>query len=88
MRCAVCIARQALPYASADARLLDGVDKWLLWTGKGKPVPGPWWALGCALTSAMAACLSDAGARRLVAPWVSGDGIPAAEPNGFRPLGG
>lgn len=88
LRCAVVAARQALPYHTADARLLDGVDKWLLWTGKGKPVPGPWWALACALARAMAPCLSDVGAGRLLAPWSQGDGVPGAEPDGFRPLGG
>ncbi len=89
LRCTVCIARQALPYASADARLLDGVDKWLLWTGRGKPVPGPWWALACALTSAMAPCLASSEAARLVAPWCHGGTVPSGDiETGFRPLGG
>ena len=89
LRCAVVTARQALPYASADARLLDGVDKWLLWTGKGKPVPGPWWGLACALTAACHSCLADAGAVRLVAPWVQHGAVPSGDagPGAFRPLG-
>ncbi len=91
MRCAVCIARQALPYASADARLLDGVDKWLLWTGKGHSVPGPWWALALALVTAMVPCLADPASARLLAPWCQREGItPGADagPGQFRPLGG
>lgn len=90
LRCAVVTARQALPYASADARLLDGVDKWLLWTGRGKPVPGPWWALALRLVAAMTPCLADPGAGRLVAPWCHGGGVAPADagPGAFRPLGG
>lgn len=90
LRCAVVTARQALPYASADARLLDGVDKWLLWTGKGMPVPGPWWALALALVRAMGGCLASPDAARLVAPWARGEGVPSADagPDQFRPLGG
>jgi len=90
LRCALYDAMTRLPYGTADARLLDGVDKWVGWTGKGKPVPGPWWALACALVAAMAPCLADATARRLVAPWGRGEGVAGADagPGGFRPLGG
>jgi hypothetical protein len=80
-----------LPYATADARLLDGFAKWLEWTGKGQPVPGPWWALACALAGAVVPALADAGSARLVAPWARRDGTVApadAGPGEFRPLGG
>ncbi len=79
-----------LPYASADARLLDGFEKWLGWTGKGQPVPGPWWALACALASAVVPALADATAARLVAPWAGAGATPAGDagPGAFRPLGG
>ena len=90
LRCAVVVARQSLPYHTADARLLDGVDKWLLWTGKGKPVPGPWWTVACGLVSAVYPALADATARALIAPWGRGaaGAAPAdAGPGGFRPLG-
>ena len=82
-------ARQALPYASADARLLDGVDKWLLWTGKGKPVPGPWWGLACGLIAASHPCLASQAAARLVAPWARREAAPSGDagPGAFRPLG-
>lgn len=89
LRCAIATARQSLPYATADARLLDGVEKWLLWTGKGKAVPGPWWALALALVAAMHPCLADAAAARLVAPWARETGVPGGDagPDAFRPLG-
>lgn len=77
-----------LPYASADARLLDGVHKWVGWTGKGQPVPGPWWGVACRLTSAVAEALADADGRNLLAPWASVGPSAPAEPGGFRPLGG
>lgn len=78
-----------LPYGTADARLLDGIDKWIGWTGKGQPIPGPWWALACALVAAAVPCLADATARRLVAPWGRREGPAPADagPGEFRPLG-
>lgn len=79
-----------LPYASADARLLDGFEKWLGWTGKGQAVPGPWWGLATRLATAVRDALADADGRNLVAPWClsEGQGVPGADPAGFRPLGG
>lgn len=86
--CAVTDARQRLAYATADARLLDGVEKWLVLQGKGKPVPGPWWSLAVALTAQAWACLSDEPSRRLLAPWARPGAGPAPADVGFRPLGG
>jgi hypothetical protein len=91
LRCAVYDAMVRLPYASADARLLDGYEKWLGWRGKGQPVPGPWWALACALASAVWGGLEDTVSARLVAPWGRhGATVPGADagPGEFRPLGG
>ncbi len=88
MRCAVWDAMTRLPYASADARLLDGFEKWLGWTGKGQPVPGPWWTVATGLVSAVYPALADATARALVRPWCAGPGAAPADPSGFRPLGG
>lgn len=88
LRCAVYDAYTRLPYASADARLLDGVEKWLGWTGKGQPVPGPWWNTATHLVSAVHPALADATAKALVRPWCVEPGAAPAEPGGFRPLGG
>lgn len=79
-----------LPYASADARLLDGFEKWLGWRGKGQPVPGPQWALACALASAVGSALADPVAARLLAPWARREAVPSGDAPGdaFRPLGG
>lgn len=86
--CAVYAACSRLPYASADARLLDGFHKWMLWTGKGQPIPGPWWTRCCALAGALARCLADVDSASLVAPWCHGEGAAPGEGGGFRPLGG
>jgi len=79
-----------LPYASADARLLDGLEKWMGWTGKGQPVPGPWWALALRLVAAVVPALADPASALLVAPWArdGGSGQADAGPGEFRPLGG
>lgn len=88
LRCALRVARERIPYATADARLIDGVERWMLYTARGRPVPGPWWGRTCALVTAMRDCLEDHGGRLLVAPWCLGEGAVAAgaEPGGFRPL--
>src|SRR6476660_1320202 len=86
LRCALRAARERLPYATTDARLLDGVERWVLGTGLGRPVPGPWWALALALVTAAARCLADAASRRLVAPWVSGGATEPAAASAFKPL--
>ena len=90
LRCAVYDAMTRLPYASADARLLDGLEKWLGWTGKGQPIPGPWWARACVLTAGVHQALADATSARLVAPWAGAGAIAPADagPGAFRPLGG
>lgn len=86
LRCAMLAARERLPYHTADARLLDGIERWMLYTGKGQPVPGPWWTMAVALASACSAALSDAPARRLIAPWVrrEAEGVPSV--GGFAPI--
>lgn len=86
LRCALLVARQRLPYHTADARLLDGVERWVLYTGKGKPVPGPWWALAVALASAAASALADADGRVLLAPWCQRGPTPSGETEAFKPL--
>ena len=89
LRCAVWDAGTRLPYASADARLLDGFEHWLGWTGKGQPVPGPWWGLACGLAAAVVPALADPVAARLVAPWARDGAVPSGDASGgFRPLGG
>lgn len=87
LRCALRTAKDRMPYATADARLIDGVERWMLYTARGHAVPGPWWGRCCALVTAMAGCLVDREARALVAPWCLG-GVSAAAgaAPGFRPL--
>jgi hypothetical protein len=88
LRMALLTARERLPYASANARLLDGVDRWVRLSGRGRPPAGPWWARTCVLVRAVAEALEDRHTAALLAPWsglvVSSD---VAAPNGFRPFG-
>jgi hypothetical protein len=88
LRVALLTARSRLPYASANARLLDGVERWVRMGGRGRPASGPWWAHAVALTRAVAGAVDDAPTRAILAPWA---GLVVDHPvagSGFRPLGG
>jgi hypothetical protein len=88
LRVALLTARSRLPYASANARLLDGVERWVRMGGRGRPASGPWWAWAVALTRAAAGACDDEPTRRILAPWA---GLVVDHPvagTGFRPLGG
>lgn len=100
LRLAVVAAREALPYATAEARLLDGLRWWLQAASSGRTAAdrrlgasGPAWAEALVLVSAIAAVCSPA-TRTLLAPWVvrvAAAGAPAPTPGAgldFRPFGG
>jgi hypothetical protein len=101
--CAVASAREALPYSTAEARLLDGLRWWLSSAARGaapggaggRLTPtGPAWAQALVLVSAVAAVAGPA-TRTLLAPWtvaVASAGAPAPSPTSaggvdFRPFG-
>lgn len=86
--CALVEARVRLPYATADARLIDGVAHYVVMTGKGRATPSPWWTEVCDLVAAMLKCVADDGAQRLLSPWRSRTPGAATAPGGFTPLGG
>jgi len=88
LRVALLTARARLPYATAGARLLDGVERWVRMSGRGRAASGPWWAHAVALTAAAAAAVDDPPTSAILAPWV-GLAVPApVAGTGFRPLGG
>lgn len=79
-------ARQRLPYATAEARLLDGVQRWVQLDAR-VPVDGvsltptgPRWAAVLALLAAVAPLVSDE-SRRMLAPWL-GPATPGAPGQG------
>lgn len=79
---ALLAARSRLPYASAEARLLDGVQRFVQLDARA-PVDGvsltptgPRWAAVLRLLAAVAPLVSD-GSRAILAPWVGPTG-PAA----------
>lgn len=89
---ALSVAMKRLPYATAEARLLDGVGRWLSLEarglGAGGPVRlqphGPRWAAVLALVTASARLCSDE-AQALLAPWTTGvagaPGAPGVSPH-------
>lgn len=88
LRSALLVARSRLPYASAEARLLDGVERWVRMTGRGRAAAGPWWGHAVGLTASAASAVADAPTTLILAPWVGlvGD-APAAAASTFRPIG-
>lgn len=90
MRMALLAARERLPYASANARLLDGVERWVRIGGRGRAAAGPWWATAVALVAAAAAAV-DPDTALVLAPWVGlvAYAAPAvAGATAWRPIGG
>lgn len=88
LRVALCTAVARLPYASANARLLDGVERWVRLGGRGRAAAGPWWGHAVALTAAAVAACDDPPTTALLAPWVGLAGVrPGAAASAFRPLG-
>lgn len=90
-------ARRRLPYASGEARLIDGVQRFIQLDAR-VPVDGvsltptgPRWAAVLALVSAVAPLVSD-DSRRMLAPWVgaaaSAPGAPAQSAVGVSPHAG
>jgi hypothetical protein len=88
LRCALLAARERLPYASANARLLDGVERWVKLQGRGKAPAGPWWATCCALAKAAAWATDDPATQAILAPWAGLVDVAPVAGSGFRPLGG
>lgn len=92
LRQALLAASTRLPRGSGLQRLLEGAERWVKLTGKGRPGPGlpaspesaQWWRDTMALVEAVAAC-GDHGTRLLLAPWLGGRGTPSG---GFTPFGG
>ncbi len=96
-------ARERLPYATAEARLLDGLDRWvrLESTSPSNGAPalapvGPRWAACLAAVAAVARLVSPESAG-LLAPWAAlgaglAPGAPGVSPHAadaaaFAPLG-
>ncbi len=91
---ALLAARQRLPYASPEARLLDGLQRWVQLEG-GAPDPAarlqpttPRWDGVLALVLATARLVSEP-SRRMLAPWLPGglvpEGLPYAPAPGVSP---
>lgn len=84
-------ARSRLPYATAEARLLDGLQRWLALEcrvpvgGVSLAPSGPRWAHVLAAVTAVARLCSD-DTQRLLAPWVTPG--PAAPVAGVSPHAG
>lgn len=80
-------ARERLPYASPEGRLLDGVERYVRMAGRGRPSSGPWWANTLAVVKAVAGAV-DPTTAAMLAPWsglVVGGAVAA--PVAFRPVG-
>lgn len=87
LRTTLLAARERLPYATAVARLLDGVERYVRLEGRGRAAAGAWWAQVLDLVRA-ASALADAETRALLAPWAGLVRAPAVAGSGFRPVGG
>lgn len=80
---ALLVARERLPYATAEARLLDGLQRWVALEAKAPGearlrAVGARWAALLAAVGAVARLASDE-ARALLAPWAeAGAGAPGA----------
>lgn len=85
LRATLLAARERLPYATANARLLDGVERYVRIAGRGKPASGPWWASVLALVKA-AVVLLDPESAKLLAPWVGLVRANAVAGSGFEPI--
>lgn len=85
LRITLLYARERLPWASPNARLLDGVERWVRMGGRGRQVGSGWWAHALALVGAAAAACDDAPTTALLAPWLGGVRPPAPAPAGPAP---
>lgn len=97
---ALLVARERLPYATAEARLLDGLQRWVKWEASSPaqgvalaPV-GPRWADLLVAVAAVARLCSDE-TRGLLAPWSTaaatatpGVGVSPSAGAGFATYGG
>lgn len=91
LRTALLAASTRLPRGSGLQRLLEGAERYVKLTGRGRPGPGSpaspesvqWWADVLGLVAAVAAC-GDHGTRLLLGPWLNGKGTPSG---GFKPFG-
>jgi hypothetical protein len=89
------VARQRLPYASAEARLIDGVQRFVQLDatspvdGVSLAPEGPRWRAVLAVLAAIAPLVSD-DSRRLFAPWIGVGvaGTPAQGAIGVSPHAG
>jgi len=104
LRCALRDAVARLPYATAEARLLDGLERWVKLaltpgqTAPGAPAlvsTGPAWAAVLYAVAASAALVSE-DSRALLAPWLALVPAPPRAPGAgaagaaadFHPLAG
>lgn len=93
---ALLAARRRLPYASGEARLLDGAQRFVQLDAR-VPVDGvsltptgPRWGAVLRLLAAIGPLVSD-GSRRMLAPWlggVAGPGVPGQASVGVSPAAG
>jgi hypothetical protein len=80
---ALLVARERLPYADAEARLLDGLQRWVALEAKAagegrlRAVGARWAAVVGAVSAVARLCSPEA--QTLLAPWaVAGAGAPGA----------
>lgn len=85
-------ARDSVPYATAEARLLDGLARWVRQAATGTLAPdgvvlaprGPVWASVLAAVGATARLCGE-GTRRLLGPWLGPSPSGAAPTAGVSP---
>lgn len=90
LRCVLLAASQRLPRGTGLQCLLEGTERYVKLTGKGKHGPGPgpaesvaWWGDVMAMVDVLGR-VGDSGTVLLLAPWLRRSGGPA---EGFKPFG-
>lgn len=90
LRCALLEASQRLPRGTGLQSLLEGAERYVKLTGKGRPGPGPgspesvqWWADVLALVQVLGQ-IGDRGTVLLLGPWLR----PGPGGSEFKPFGG
>jgi len=89
-RCALVMATARRPYATAEARALDGAARWVGLSGRYRAPTGDWWRKSLALAKAAADCAGDLETQALLAPWTArlqANGAAGPAASTFRPFG-
>lgn len=94
LRCALLDASRRLPRGTGLQALLEGTERYVKLTGRGRPGPGfaspesvAWWRDVLGLVQVVGR-IADGGTRVLLAPWLDGGARAPAEADGFKPFGG